>query len=218
MKIVQCWDDGVVDDIRLVEILRRYGAKASFNLNFSSHGETRGKGWNFGGLKEVQPLALGELREVYDGFTIANHTLTHPHLDKIEPAAALQEIKGGREALEQHFGVPVTGFAYPFGSYNESVMDMLREAGHVYGRTCGNATPCFPPADAMAFHADCHFLAEDFWNKFELAKEKSEVFYFWGHSYELVTPEDWDAFEQKIARLAADPDAEWADLPALFSS
>ena len=27
MKVVQCWDDGIVDDIRLTEILRRYVRK-----------------------------------------------------------------------------------------------------------------------------------------------------------------------------------------------
>jgi len=36
MKIVQCWDDGVLDDVRLIEILRRHGAKASFNLNLGT--------------------------------------------------------------------------------------------------------------------------------------------------------------------------------------
>ena len=33
MKVVQCWDDGVITDIRLIEILKKYNAKATFNLN-----------------------------------------------------------------------------------------------------------------------------------------------------------------------------------------
>lgn len=41
MRIVQCWDDGVEDDIRLCEILRKHGAKASFNLNPGMHGSQR---------------------------------------------------------------------------------------------------------------------------------------------------------------------------------
>ena len=32
IKIAQCWDDGVATDIRLIEILRKYQAKATFNL------------------------------------------------------------------------------------------------------------------------------------------------------------------------------------------
>jgi hypothetical protein len=45
MKIVQCWDDGVTADIPVIEILREYGAKASFNLNGSLHGKERGSQW-----------------------------------------------------------------------------------------------------------------------------------------------------------------------------
>ena len=33
MKVVQCWDDGVINDVRLTNLLRKYGAKATFNLN-----------------------------------------------------------------------------------------------------------------------------------------------------------------------------------------
>ena len=32
IKVAQCWDDGVATDIRLIEILRKYNAKATFNL------------------------------------------------------------------------------------------------------------------------------------------------------------------------------------------
>ncbi len=37
LRVVQCWDDGDLGDIRLCEILRKYGAKASFNLNPAHH-------------------------------------------------------------------------------------------------------------------------------------------------------------------------------------
>jgi len=33
MTVVQCWDDGVTTDVRLTDIFRQYGAKATFNLN-----------------------------------------------------------------------------------------------------------------------------------------------------------------------------------------
>ena len=67
----------------------------------------------------------------------------------------------------------------------------------------------------MAFHPDCHFLAENFWGLFEAAKAEDRVFYFWGHSYELITEEDWSGFEQKIARLSGDPVVEWEDIANL---
>ena len=59
---------------------------------------------------------MDEMREVYDGFSIANHSLTHPHLGAIPVDAARREIAAGRDCLEQFFGKSVTGFAYPFGT------------------------------------------------------------------------------------------------------
>ena len=35
------------------------------------------------------------------------------------------------------------------------------------------------------------------------------VFYFWGHSHEIRSEEQWQQFENNIARLSADPDVKW---------
>ena len=37
MTVVRCRDDGVTTDIRLIDILRRYGARAGFNLSAGPH-------------------------------------------------------------------------------------------------------------------------------------------------------------------------------------
>ncbi len=217
IKIVQCWDDGVVDDIRLCRLLRAHGTRASFNLNPGIHGEDRRFTWRYQDRKDVFCLALGELRSTYEGFTVANHSMSHPHPTKIPIDQWKIEVGDARKWLQEFFEQEVLGFAYPFGDANADVAQVVREAGHVYARSCGNATPCFPPADPMFFAPDCHHAAPDFWERFEQAKAAgAPVFYFWGHSYEFVTDEDWREFEEKIIRLNADPDAIWADLPDLF--
>jgi peptidoglycan/xylan/chitin deacetylase (PgdA/CDA1 family) len=216
MKIVQCWDDGVVDDVRLIDILRKYSAKASFNLNFASHQNSRYLSWKYQDQKEVWKLALPELRGVYAGFRVANHTLTHAWPTRVPEAEMRRDIFAGREALEQHFGYPVTGFAYPFGDYNAAVKIAVRESGAVYARTTRNSARVFPPVDAMEFHSSCHHAAPDFWEAYDRVKSQDGVFYFWGHAYEFVTEADWQVIETKIARISADPQAEWCDLPELF--
>ena len=216
MKLCQCWDDGVVDDIRLIEILRRHDATASFNLNYATHPPQRTSGWKYKN-KEVVRLAMPELKDVYNGFLIANHSLTHPHLEQIAPEDALREIQEGRAKLEQHFGYVITGFAYPFGTFNAQVQEMIRDTGHVYARTCHNVADAFPPEDATAFHPNCHFLAPDFWERFAHVAANDGVFYFWGHSYEIMDEDGWQNFESKIARMTAQPGAQWVDLPDLFA-
>jgi peptidoglycan-N-acetylglucosamine deacetylase len=219
MKIVQCWDDGVNDDIRLTEILRKHGAKASFNLNPTTHHVERHGNFSPKWGKAIQRLGRGELSAVYAGFTIANHSMTHPWPTRIPLAQWRSEVFDARKELQDWFQQPIRGFAYPFGDFDDATADIVREAGHVYGRTTKNATPCLPVDDPMKFHADCHFLAPEFWELYAKAKVSGcGVFYFWGHSYELCTEIEWDTFDAKIARISADPEVEWAELPDLFST
>ena len=216
MRVVQCWDDGVTDDVSLIEILRKYGAKSSFNLNFGTHRNTRYLSWKYRDEKEVWKLSLSELRDVYAGFLVANHTLTHAWPTRVSESEMRRDIFEGKDQLEQHFGYPVSGFAYPFGDYDEAVKAAVRESGAVYARTTLNSANVFPPEDAMAFHASRHHIAPDFWEEYERVRAQDGVFYFWGHAYEFVSPQDWQEIEAKIARISADPQAVWCDLPALF--
>ncbi len=214
MKLVQCWDDGVTTDVRLVALLRRHGARATFNLNAGLHAPERRFGWRHRDT-EVWRLGQDELREVYQGLGIANHTLTHPHLDQLPIAAVRAEIVEGRARLQALFDQPVRGFVYPFGSFDGAVAQAVRDAGHVYARTTRAAEAGVDAADAMAVAPSCHFLAPDFWQRFERARPHG-VFWFWGHSYELVDEAMWAAFEASLVRLCAEPGARWCDPTDLF--
>ena len=213
LTVVQCWDDGVTTDVRLIDILRRHGAKATFNLCAGLYGKQRSS-WMHKDT-EVGRLGWDEMRDVYEGFTIANHSLTHPRLEQMAIEAARRNIAEGRDRLQQFFGQSVSGFAYPYGSYNEAVMAAVREAGHTYARTVHNVECPFPPENAMAFHPCCHFLAPDLWARYEKAR-KGGVFYFWGHSYELITEAMWTAFENMTVRISNDPMARWGEVADLF--
>ena len=214
LTVVQCWDDGVTSDIRLTEILRRNGAKATFNLNAGLHANGHDRGWRYKGT-EVRRLGWNEMREVYRPFSIANHSLTHPHLETLSLPDAKREIEEGRDRLEQFFARTVRGFAYPFGTYNEDIKKLVRDAGHLYARTVVDVDAPFPPVDAMAFHPSCHFLSPDFWSRYDAAKHHG-VFYFWGHSYELISDTMWQTFEESIGRISRDPDARWGNVTDLF--
>lgn len=214
MRVVQCWDDGVSNDIRLIEILRKHGAVGTFNLNAGTHARHRSAGWEYRDT-DVYKLGWDEMQSVYEGCTIANHSLTHPHLEAIPVEDARRDIVEGRKRLQEFFDQPVDGFAYPFGTYNEPVMELLREAGHTYARTTQYAAACFPPQDPMALHSTCKFDDPEFFSHYENARACG-VFYFWGHSYEICTEPMWEEFEQKIERTSADPEAEWVTVAELF--
>jgi peptidoglycan/xylan/chitin deacetylase (PgdA/CDA1 family) len=215
LTVLQCWDDGLTTDTRLVDILHRYEAKATFNLCAGLHEKHRKLGWIDKGV-EIYRLGWDEMRDVYEGFTIANHSLTHPNLDQISIDDARRDIVEGRARLQQFFGGPVLGFAYPFGSYNEMVMQLVQDAGHVYARTTVSGEWSFPVVNPMSFHPTCHFLEPDFWDTYEKAKKRGG-FYFWGHSYEMINETMWRAFENMIERISADPYSSWVDIADLFN-
>jgi peptidoglycan/xylan/chitin deacetylase (PgdA/CDA1 family) len=214
MKLMQCWDDGVTTDVRLVALLRRHGARATFNLNAGLHAPERQFGWHHQGT-EVWRLGRNELRTVYEGFHIANHALTHPHLNGLSPEALRHEVAEGRRQLQALFDQPVRGFVYPFGAFNAAVASAVREAGHVYARTTRAAEAGVDASDAMATAPSCHVLDPDFWPRFERARANG-VFWFWGHSYEFVSEAMWAAFEATLGRLCAEPGARWCDPTDLF--
>jgi peptidoglycan/xylan/chitin deacetylase (PgdA/CDA1 family) len=58
------------------------------------------------------------------GIEMGAHTLTHPHLTSVGPEEASEEILGGVELVAQNTGARPRSFAYPYGSYDDAVVEM----------------------------------------------------------------------------------------------
>ena len=216
MKLIQSWDDGVTNDIKLADMLRKYKATATLNLNIALNKKERSAGWKY---KETDVGRLGtdEMPELYRGFEIASHSLKHPHLPQCTPEALKEELEASRARLQEIFHQPILGFAYPFGDYSEPVKAALRAAGYTHARTVKKSDGTFPPKDPMEFHPDCRFSDPEFWTLYERNKAMgSPVFFCWGHSYELINDLMWNDFEEKVARLSSDPANTWVNISSLF--
>ncbi|HUH66442.1 MAG TPA: polysaccharide deacetylase family protein [Syntrophales bacterium] len=215
MKVIQTWDDGIVDDVRLVEILRGHNARATFCLNPGLYGRERSLGWIHEN-KEVWRLSIGELPHVYEGLEVCSHSMTHPYLTHL-PAELLDwEVTASRDMLQEIFRKPVLGFCYPFNTWNEVVKAALRSAGYLWARGGHDNAGLFPPRDPLEFNFSCHFLSPDFWPMFDAAKERNSVFSFWGHSFEMANDAMWQDFEGTLKKISEDQDAEWSFVNDLF--
>jgi hypothetical protein len=208
LRVATCWDDGVVDDIRLVALCRRYHVPATFNLGAGLFQHERTVYWHDRG-KPVARLARDEVRVVYEGFDVANHGYLHQRLTEISPDAQLVEVMVGRAELEALLGREVLGYCYAYGANDATAREAVRAAGHLYGRTVEDSDAVVPPADAMQLDPSRHFLADDFWEEYERQRALGGVFYFWGHSYELRDEADWADVEDIFARISSDPNAGW---------
>lgn len=60
-------------------------------------------------------------------FSIGSHGLTHANLVAISPELAKNEIVKSKENLEQKLQIPITDFAFPFGTYNQELVDFCKE-------------------------------------------------------------------------------------------
>jgi peptidoglycan/xylan/chitin deacetylase (PgdA/CDA1 family) len=61
---------------------------------------------------------------------IESHSITHPHLRDLAPDAAFKEIAESKTTLEKRLGKPVITFCYPFGEYNNAIIEMVKRAGY----------------------------------------------------------------------------------------
>jgi peptidoglycan/xylan/chitin deacetylase (PgdA/CDA1 family) len=74
------------------------------------------------------------------GIQIGSHTETHAALPSLSSTALLEELRGGRRALQRVLHHPVPWLAYPYGAYDERVVDLARASGYTLGVTTVGGT------------------------------------------------------------------------------
>lgn len=192
------YDDGVVFDIKLIEIMSKYGLKGTFNINtglYLSEETTRDE-WN-GRMK------LSEAKKTYSdsGNEIAVHALTHPFLEQLSEPEIIREITEDRKNIEREYGVIAKGMAYPFGTYDDRVLEILKNCGISYSRTVKSTESFKLPQNWLTLHPTCHHNNPKL---MDLAKQFVEsdrfgegmMFYLWGHSYEFNNDNNWNVIEE----------------------
>lgn len=198
------YDDGVTQDIKMINLLNKYGLKATFNLN----SELLGKPWMVMCLGEQvlnYKIAPERIREVYDGHEVAVHTLTHPRLPELDDAEVIRQVETDRQNISDLVGYEVVGMAYPSGGVNndDRVAALIREnTGVKYARTITSVDSFDIQDDLYRFNPNVHDIAEgdrlmELGRKFiDLKPDKPQIFYIWGHSFEMDFHKDnWAKLE-----------------------
>ncbi len=204
------YDDGVEQDKRLVELFNRYGLKCTFNLN---SGIMSGASCFMKGDVEVHRMNANGLPELYKGHEIAVHCLTHADLTKCSDETIRNEVLLDKENLERMFGCKIEGMAYPYGTYNPQVIEILKQCGINYARTVKTTCGAAVPADLLELKAAMHHDDEQAFAYIEdflaLDPEKSpepKMLYIWGHSYEFDVNRNWERIEEICRRLSGRDD------------
>ena len=207
------FDDGVMQDQRLIAMLDRHGLRATFNLNSAF----------FGGRNELirngvsvrhDKWSAEEAKEIYRNHEVAAHTRTHPFLPKASDEKIISEVEEDRLALSALFEKEIVGLAYPCGGANHDtrVERLVKEkTGCLYARTIESTGNFSIPSDRFAWNPTVYYIDTD--ELFRLGEEflriqsdEPQLFYIWGHAYELDAWDFWDRFEEFCAKISGKDD------------
>ena len=192
------YDDGTIHDRKLVQMMNRYGIRGTFNLNSGLFSQKEQKVIN-GIETDRSKIDAEEVKDLYRGHEVASHTVNHPSLTAIPSNMGAAEVIKDRKNLEELTGELVRGFAYPYGTYNDTVEEVLSACGIEYARTVVSTDSFELPQDFLEWHPTCHHdspklmeLAEQFCDSRD---GSAKLFYLWGHSYEFDQNDNWQVLE-----------------------
>lgn len=205
------FDDGVTQDKRLIELLNKYGLKCTFNLNSSLLGLEGGLERNGHSVRHDKNPA-NKIAEIYQGHEVAVHTLTHPNLTQLDEDTIVWQVEEDRKTLSRLVGYDVSCMAYPCGGVNcdDRVAKIVKEkTGVRFARTLVSSYAFDIPENLCKFDPTVYYIEKD--KLFSLAEkfihlktDKPQVFYIWGHSYEMdaeyITWREFEEFCKLISR------------------
>lgn len=115
------FDDGYLDSYTIVyPMMKEYGFPWTLFLITDDVG------------KPYNRMTWDQLKEMADSHTvtIANHTLSHPKLHNLATAKEKEkEIVEANQALKYHLGIDNAWLAYPYGDYDDQVVEICKKAG-----------------------------------------------------------------------------------------
>ncbi len=114
--------------------MNQYGFKGTFYIithELSDYGYS-----HFVSKAQIQNMYAG-------GQEIGSHTQTHPFLTQLSYTQQQQEIQGSRQDLVALNVGPINSFAYPYGDYDATTTQIVKDAGYTNARSTitGYTTP-----------------------------------------------------------------------------
>ena len=208
-------DDGILQDRRFIKLLNRYGLKATFNINSELLGNAKAL-WVDDRISVAHcKFRPEEVRSVYEGHELAAHTLTHPRLTTLNDEEIVRQVEKDRLRISELAGYEVVGMAYPGGGVNndQRVADLIKaHTGIQYARTITSNDSFTPQPYLYRFQPTVYHLdfdkMMDLGHKFlELDAKTPQIFYIWGHSYEMdYSSDNWRRLEDFFQLISGHED------------
>lgn len=195
------FDDGITQDIKIIEILDRYGLKATFNLNSELLG-LNGEVERNNKIIPHNKLLPEQVKQIYFNHEIGAHTLTHPNLMLLSENDIIYQVEQDRMNLSELCGYEVVGLAYPGGYNDDRIAKILKEnTGVKYARTITSTYNFDLQDNLLRFNPSIH--SKDIEKLFDLGKQFLQIsddtpalLYIWGHGFDFDAYDSWGKFEE----------------------
>lgn len=193
-------DDGTVFDKEIIDIFHKHNVAATFNLN-SGLGD-------FVWYKEDHPIhrfPLSQIKEIYEGFDIASHSLTHPHLTMCPSEVIHHEVSNDIDNLSKIFKKEIKTFAFPFEDYDERTIEIIKNIENISLIRISKIHPGF----AMDF--DRYHISITTWKLDEvdgllddfIKDDDAQIFIYVFHGYDYGLTNRYEELEQLILKIKA---------------
>lgn len=221
------WDDGHPLDLRVAELLAKFGLTGTFYVPRS-------------GLKEV--MSRSEIRDLSQTFEIGAHTLEHVMIDALSESETKVQLSGSREWVEELTGRACHSFCFPGGKFHKHQLRLVRQAGYQSARTVELLSTERPrtidglwviPTTVQVFPHGPYAYARNALKRFSISSvlsprkifspalllsrdwvalakvlftrtmEHGGVFHLWGHSWEIADQRQWQPLENFLAFASA---------------
>ncbi len=227
------FDDGLEQDKRIIQILKKYGMGATFHLNSGLFGDKTYEG-RIGNLGMTEMPASKyeakqrhflpyvphfripekELRDVYQGFEIASHTVSHVNMGKCSEEERCRQVKQDVDTLSNLFHQQVTGFAFPYGAGAGKSRSALEKAGIQYARLATSKPTFRFPEDPLAMPLTCWHISKKAFQRIDqfLKMEPGDddlFFLMFAHGYEFdfgTKESNWEKLERICQTVSGQPD------------
>jgi peptidoglycan-N-acetylglucosamine deacetylase len=215
------WDDGHPLDLRIADLLTKYGLRGTFYAPMRAPNGT---------------MTVAQIRELGRGFEIGAHTLDHVTLTRAHEDQAWQQIVGSKSWLEDSTGLACLMFCPPEGKYSGQHLKMVQKAGYLGLRSVELASLDRPrpkaglmlmPTSVQAHpHSPVVFCKNaikraafaNLWRYIVHGRssdwpglaasllrrviEIGGVFHLWGHSWELQQTGQWQRLDEVLAMMS----------------
>ncbi len=123
------FDDGYKNNLEAAKILKKYNYTGMFFISTAYIGSK---------MDNVDMLDGDDIKELIDmGMEIGSHSHVHKHLSEMSMSEIVFNLKTSKEILSNY--AHIEDFAYPFGNFNNAVIEELKRHGFKRAYIIGQA-------------------------------------------------------------------------------